>query len=197
MSQSLPDVFEQTRQPLGLTDELGAGPLALPGTGQTLNFIMQTQSQTQWCWAAVSVSVAGFYQPTSNLGQCQVVNEELGRDDCCGGGVFTGCNIPFTLNTALSRVGHLRGQIVTNPTAFQDVDTEITNSNPLGCRIGWFGGGGHFVIIHGASTDTSGGFIKQWVAVADPLYGPSDYLVDDFTDAYRQTGRWTHSYFTQ
>jgi hypothetical protein len=197
MCQTFPELFEHSRQPLDLSRELALGAEALPGTGQTLNFVMEPQMQTEWCWTAVAVSVDRFYQPTSTIQQCQIANGELGRDDCCGGGVFTGCNIPHTLHTALSQVGHLSGPVEDEPTLFPQVTSEMVNARPLGCRIGWFGGGGHFVVIHGASTDISSGPAKQWVAVADPLFGPADYLIDDFTSAYRQEGEWTHSYFTQ
>lgn len=127
MCQPLPEVFEQTRQPLDLSGEPAFGSGVLPGMGQTLNFVMEPQMQTEWCWAAVAVSVARFYQPTNTIEQCQVVNGELGRDDCCGGGVFTGCNIPYTLDTALGQVGHLSRPIERDPTPFQEVEAEIVN----------------------------------------------------------------------
>ena len=197
MSHSLPEVFEQTRQPLDPAGNMVFNAAAIPGVGQTLSFNMETQLQTEWCWAAVAVSVARFYMPTNLIQQCHVANGEFGRDDCCGGGVFTGCNIPHTLDTALCQVGHLSRPAEENSTLFPQVESEIMNQRPLGCRIGWFDGGGHFVVLHGASTDFSTGSPKHWVAVADPLFGPSDYLIDNFTDSYRQEGSWTHSYFTQ
>jgi len=41
-----------------------------------LNFPMQQQKETEWCWAAVAVSVAAFYQGVSPP-QCDVVNKIL------------------------------------------------------------------------------------------------------------------------
>lgn len=190
---SLPDVFKQSRTPLDLAKVMAAAPELLPGTGTTLPFNMETQKQTQWCWAAVAVSLAQFFQ--NSFTQCQVANLVLNTDVCCADP--SECNQDNFLEDALSAVGHFR-DIVFEPLPFTDVNGEITSNRPLGCRIGWFGGGGHFVIIHGASVDGSGAAVKRWVAVADPLYGPSDYLINKFTSGYRQdTGEWTHSYFTQ
>jgi len=199
---SLPELFERTRRPLGLPEALattggppGLNPAALAGQGRTLNFLMETQTQTQWCWAAVSVSVARFYVPSDEVSQCDVANMELGTDACCASP--SACNVDNTLETALDRVGHFR-DIAFEPLPFSDVQAEIKAGRPLGCRVGWFGGGGHFVVIHGASVEAAGGSVRRWVAIADPLFGPSDYLLVDFTGGYRQgEGEWTHSYFTR
>jgi hypothetical protein len=155
---------------------------------------METQQQTQWCWAAVAVSVSKFYEASSTITQCRVANMVLGQNGCCANPAP--CNVDNFLEDALGEAGHFNR--LDFDLTFSDVDGEMRQGRPLGCRIGWFGGGGHFVVIHGTSTDASGGSFKNWVAVADPLYGPSDYLIDDFASAYRQgSGEWTHSYFTQ
>jgi hypothetical protein len=39
-----------------------------------LDFTMQHQQQTNWCWAAVSTSVALFYDPVSTWTQCAVAS---------------------------------------------------------------------------------------------------------------------------
>jgi hypothetical protein len=171
-----------------------AAPALLPGAGTTLTFNMETQEQTQWCWAAVAVSVSKFYETSSTMTQCRVANMVLGQNGCCSNP--DPCNVDNYLEKALDEVGHFRN-IDSEPLPFDEVDGEMQQGRLLGCRIGWFGGGGHFVVIHSTSTDASGNSLKNWVAVADPLYGPSDYPVDEFTSAYRQRGEWTHSYFTQ
>jgi hypothetical protein len=77
------------------------------------------------------------------------------------------------------------------------MNTQIENGNPLGCRIGWNGGGGHFVILHGYTNKTGASSTENWVDVADPWYGPSSVLYDDFRTKYQKTGQWTHSYTTR
>ena len=42
-----------------------------------LDFSMHHQQQTNWCWAAVSTSVALFFNPSSGWTQCAVANGEL------------------------------------------------------------------------------------------------------------------------
>jgi|SRR5947209_11153172 len=196
---SLPGVFSRTIQPLDPAGSLAPAAALLPGVGRTLEFNLETQSQTEWCWAAVGVGVSKFYRPAgNNLTQCRLANRELERDDCCGG--TPACNVPTTLETVLGKTGNLNESKLDrmdSPASFQDVQNEIANGRPLCCGIGWFDEGGHFVVLHGTSIDNSGGSVKQWVAVADPKYGPSDYLIDAFTDAYRHTGRWQTSYFTR
>lgn len=189
------DLFERTRRPLSIPMPPPDILATLPGAGLTLDFEMETQQESQWCWSAVSVSVLRFYQSSSALTQCGLANLEFGTDVCCANP--SACNVDHTLDTALAQVGHLNDMVFA-PLSFQETDNEINSRRPLGCRIGWFGGGGHFVVIHGTSIDAGGGSQKMWVAVADPKFGPSDYLMDDFTFRYRQgEGEWTHSYLTQ
>ena len=200
---SLPEVFERTRRPLGLAaalaaaaESLDAGLATLPGQGVTLTFNMETQEQSQWCWAAVAVSVTMFYDTSDTVTQCRVANMVLNTNGCCSNP--DPCNEDNFLEDALAQVNHFRAPLVFEPLPFSDVEGEINDGRPLGCRIGWFGGGGHFVIIHGVSVDQTSSAVNRWVAVADPLFGPSDYLINNFTSGYRQgEGEWTHSYFTQ
>src|SRR5215469_8109149 len=89
--------------PLGLTAaRLGD---AMPARG-TLAFNMQHQNQTQWCWAAVTASIAGYYR-NGAWTQCRVVNDQLGQTGCCSDGSSSECNQPWYLDKALRRVGNL------------------------------------------------------------------------------------------
>lgn len=47
----------------------------------SLNFTMQKQTQTNWCWAAVSASVGNYYG-TGSWTQCGVATAALDRN-CC------------------------------------------------------------------------------------------------------------------
>jgi len=70
----------------------------------------------------------------------------------------------------------------------QELSVEIAAGRPIGVRIQWVQGGGHFVTISGYSDDV--------VEVSDPWYGdsPVDYLT--FKTRYQGIGRWSHSYRT-
>jgi len=156
-----------------------------------LSFQMQHQQQTNWCWAAVSTSVALYYDPLSNWTQCTVANGELGRSDCCGTGASTSCNVYGYLDSALSRVGHL-DHMDGSVAGFQAVDDEIDAGRPVGIRVAWSGGGAHFLAIIGYLED-----VQNYVAVDDPIYGKSDVSYDTLRTSYQGSGTWTHSYYTK
>jgi Papain-like cysteine protease AvrRpt2 len=156
-----------------------------------LAFTMQPQQQTQWCWSAVSTSVSLSYDPSSTWTQCTVVNAELGETTCCANGGSAACNKPWYLDLALHRVGNLASW-ASGARPFADVQTEINNGRPLGARIGWSGGGGHFVVLEGYFPGAT-----QQLAVDDPWYGASDLSYASLSASYQGTGSWTHSYFTQ
>lgn len=156
-----------------------------------LAFTMQPQQQTQWCWAAVSTSVSLFYDPSSTWTQCTVANAELGQTTCCQNGSSAACNVPWFLDRALQRTGNLNA-FSSGVTSFADVRTETNAGRPLGVRIGWSGGGGHFVVIEGYKP----GLGPQRVAIDDPWWGASDLTYAAFQSSYQGTGSWTHSYTT-
>ena len=154
-----------------------------------LNFIMQIQTQSNWCWAATSTSIAQYYDPATTWTQCTVANGELSRNDCCGGGASGPCNQANTLDTALSRVGHL-DHMVSGTVGRDDIKNEIVAGRPVCARTAWSGGGAHFVAI--------AGFIEgDLIEVHDPISGVSNVDYDVFVTSYQGSGSWTHSYFTR
>ncbi len=188
---SLPRLLKRTRRklnPTAMLEEMGGGP----AISATLPFHQQTQEQELWCWAAVTVSVSHFYDSSSVWTQCSLVNAEFGREDCCWNGGASDCDRTWVLDSPLSRTSNL-DRAENMVASFQDTVIEIDSNRPLGCRIGWFSQGGHFVVLHGYSDGANG----SWVTVADPFYGPSTYVYDVFCTSYRSSGLWTHSYYTQ
>jgi Papain-like cysteine protease AvrRpt2 len=156
-----------------------------------LVFQMQSQQETNWCWAAVSTSVSRYYDSASTWTQCSVANGELGRTDCCGSGAGGACNVYGFLNTSLQRVGHL-DHWDGNVASFQTVDDEIDAGRPIGIRVAWSGGGAHFLAVIGYLEDT-----QNYVAVDDPIYGKSDLTYNALTTSYQGSGTWTHTYYTK
>jgi hypothetical protein len=157
-----------------------------------LAFDMQLQTQSNWCWAATARSVSHFYWWWSPWSQCLVVNAELGRSDCCNGTVPSPCNIPWFLDKSLARTNNFVS-IVSGQASFQQVCDEINAGRPVGARIGWSGGGGHFMIIYGYSLVAG----VEYFDIDDPIYGKSHLTVSDFASNYQGSGTWTHTYFTQ
>ncbi len=156
-----------------------------------LAFTMQAQTQTNWCWAATSTSVSHFYWFLSNWTQCTVANAELGLTDCCNGSVPSACNVAWYLDRALTRTNNFVS--ITGSVSFQQVRDEIDAGRPVGARIGWNGGGGHFMVIYGYSLVVG----TEYFDIDDPIYGKSHLTVADFSSNYQGSGTWTHTYFTK
>jgi hypothetical protein len=157
-----------------------------------LAFTMQTQLASNWCWAATSNSVSHFYWSSSTWTQCTIVNAELGRSDACNTPTPGGANVPWYLDRALTRTRNFVS-ITAGPAPFSTIRAEIDAGRPVGARIGWSGGGGHFVVVYGYSVwrDT------LYVDIGDPVNGNSHQTLDDFSTNYLGSGTWTHYYLTR
>ncbi len=154
-----------------------------------LAFHMQHQQQTQWCWAAVATSTSLFFDSNSQWTQCTLVNAELGQSTCCNNGSTSACNRPWYLDRALGRTGNL-SSLTGSAEPFATIQQQNGQGRPLGARIGWSGGGGHFVMLTGTGNN-------QTLTVQDPWYGTSTSTYNSFRSHYQGNGTWTHSYFTQ
>lgn len=169
---------------------------------QNLNFVMQHQSQTNWCWDAASVSIAAYYTPNTAWTQCTLANTVFGRGDCCNldaNGVSV-CNwgcwpdaAPSANNPGpLQAVGHYTKTLTSALTPAQ-LGAQIANSAPVVCNISWAGGGGHIPVLRGRSLVNG----IDHVSVGDPWYGDSDQTYNTFKTAYQGSGTWDHSYPTK
>ncbi|HXH39921.1 MAG TPA: papain-like cysteine protease family protein, partial [Thermoanaerobaculia bacterium] len=156
-----------------------------------LSLAMELQEQDNWCWSAVSVSVKHFYDPGNPITQCQQAARQMATP-CCDTPTSSVCNRPWFLDRALMGLGNLQA---TTPAALpiDAIRVEIDNHHPLGCRIGWAGGGGHFVCIDGY--DVTGAV--PIVTIRDPIYGTSHVTLTTFLSAYQGSGSWTNSYTTK
>lgn len=160
---------------------------------QLINFAMQHQEQTMWCWDATSVSVAAFYDPATAWTQCSLANAELSRKDCCvAAGAVSPCNQGRWPDTALQRIGHWNTRLDSALTTAQ-LGAEMAKSAPVAVNIAWQGGGGHIAALRGRSLSNG----VEHVSVADPWYGDSDVTYDTFRNRYQGSGTWNVSYKTQ
>ena len=164
----------------------------LLSNSKELSFSIQPQLQSNWCWAAVATSVSLFYWKSSNWTQCGVVSTTLGRNDCCNSPTPSACDVYGYLDKALTTTSNYK-QMVSGAISFSAIQSEINAGRTIGARIGWNGGGGHFVVIYGywsLGAATS-------LYIGDPIYGDSVVSLATFTSNYQGAGTWTHSYFTQ
>jgi hypothetical protein len=169
------------------TRSVGGAPTA----GAT-GFRVQPQTQGNWCWAAVSTSVSLFYSSGGPWTQCSVADAELGRIDCCGSGASGPCDIPWYLDRALTRVGCFAG-LTASASPVATVQAEVAAVQVLCLRIGWYGGGGHFMAIAGWFTGAGG---VVYIEVEDPISGTIQLPYTTLVSSYQNAGRWTHSYLT-
>ncbi len=114
-----------------------------------LSFDMELQTQSNWCWAATSKSVSTFYSAFSPWTQCKVASDELAKHVVIRLYLRL-VMFPGILDKALTRtnnfVSYQSGTIT-----WSKVKEELQNGLVVGARIGWSGGGGHFMVIHGVS----------------------------------------------
>lgn len=170
---------------------LQLGPVTIggaPAVQRFLAFALQHQNQTNWCWAAVTSSIAGYFK-NQGWPQCRVVNGGLGQTNCCANGSSQQCNAPWYLDKALTNVGNF-ANYVANPLPMAAVRAEIDAGRPIGVRIGWAAGGGHFVTITGYSG-------QSVLDIQDPWFGHSSQDFNEFSVRYLGGGKWTDSYATK
>ncbi len=158
------------------------------GGANPLNFTMQHQTETEWCWAANSCSVGLFYDSDSGWTQCKVANKTLNRTDCCDNPGSADCNKAYYLNMGLDTVGHW-SQWTQGKATMSQVESEINGGRPLCFRIAWNAGGAHFIAIYGYSGEN--------INLGDPWYGNSIQPYSTLTSTYHGGGTWTGSYWTK
>ncbi|WOE78376.1 papain-like cysteine protease family protein [Pseudomonas protegens] len=158
---------------------------AAPQAGARLNFSVQPQTQSNWCWAALSASVGNYYG-TGSWTQCGVANAELGRNSCCS--QPGPCNVYGYLDSAL-RTTRSYGGMRENRMQMPAIENQLGMGRPVGLRCAWYGGGAHFLTIYG--TDGS------YILVADSIFGYSTRALNSFPGSYNGGGNWTHTYFTR
>ena len=163
----------------------GSGSLAPP-------FAMQPQEQSNWCWSAVSVSVAQFYNAATPWSQqCNLASQELTQVCCPAGTNSAVCDIPWYLDRARNHGWPF--QYLGRRSAGDAGHSGRDQRQPtLGVRIGWSGGGGHFVVLCDYSSTTAGNFIT----VDDPFFAQSTLALSVFQSSYQGSGSWTDTYWT-
>ncbi|MBK5290397.1 MAG: C39 family peptidase [Acidobacteriia bacterium] len=155
----------------------------------SLDFELQQQERSNWCWAAVTVSVLRFFSPESQTRQCGIAHDEL--DLRCCEDAERKCNQVRSLQPPLASIGRLRGEKRAEPLSFDEIRQEIDNGVPVCARIAWRSGGGHFVVISGYDILPKMGEV---VIVDDPQAGRSRLTYEGFLSRYKRIGEWTHTY---
>jgi len=151
-----------------------------PGTiSRALSLKVQRQEKSEWCWAAVSVSVDLFFRSDSTHTQCDIAGSVLDLP-CCNGAEpapSAACNTPHALHPVLGHYHLLAGDPILKPLTFDQVRSEIDAGRPVCALIKWLDNHGqvtdrgHFVALNGYRVTPAQ---KQFVSITDPMYGSSE-----------------------
>lgn len=179
--------------PLAAMEVGGAAP-----TRARIPFSLEAQKASNWCWAAVAVSVETYYGRNGET-QCRLAGRHHGVQGCCGQPVPDECDRAAKLSEVLTELGSLRDFL--QEAASTDVlSDEIRVGNPVCCHISWTGlDAGHFVVVVGF--EENGAVLD--VVVEDPApvdQGrvwslPYDELVSQFGED--GSGAWDFSYLVK
>lgn len=167
-----------------------------------IDFEIQRQQHSNWCWAAVATSVACYFDPDSGWCQCRMASRmakltRLKVKSCgtCGHAtpVPAACNRPWYLEKALALAGRIKGNPQPKPLDFSRIRRRIKEGRPICVRILWGQGpDAHFVVISGCHRSKSG---ELWVDVEDPDSGSSTWRFDEFLSNYQYAqGHWVATY---
>jgi hypothetical protein len=158
-----------------------------------LAFSEQYQLESEWCWAATTVSITTYYDAASTWTQCLLVNQAFNQTTCCQDGSSTACNQPGYPDQALTITGHLASTSSGKP-SFDAIVSQIDAGHPVSIAIYWNGGGGHNPAVSGYDGSTSA---APMIDIQDPIYGPSTQDFNSFPGSYNGGATWGESYFTQ
>ena len=171
------------------------GPTAgAPAPSRKRDFKCERQQANNWCWAAVTVSVADFYEKPSSHKQCTRANFHFGQTGCCANPDSTSCDKPFDPTVSLSAVGHFKSSQNSSLT-FDQVKEQVNAMAPIVCFIDWGTSVGHAVVIDGYAESSTG---TRYLYGDDPGDGASfAYVENDFKTKYAGSGDWTFTWLTK
>jgi hypothetical protein len=193
-------MLEKGKNRISLRLAPDAGTEVLVKKISVMRFDIQQQQQTNWCWAAVTSSLLGFFKPGEAPKQCEVVKECFQdtefetEENCCGKTVSEACNRVFKLIDALDTMDLL--SIRCNyQLSLDEIRQQIHLGAPVAIRIEWKKGGGHFVVITAVGPQHPRGDGHTWLRVADPNRESAVYITyNALKKRYRGDGEWTHTY---
>jgi hypothetical protein len=161
-----------------------------------LNVPTYQQECDQWCWAGVSQMVLAYYG--THLAQCNMADYAWSRTDCCPASTScsnANCN---TWNYMYGSTGSLQGILshwgvhsvsVANYLSYNTVKQQIQSAYPIVIRFGWYGGGGHFLIIRGYNDAGS------YVTYNDPWTGTPYIATYAWVVHADYDHDWTHTLY--
>lgn len=183
-----------------------SAPAGITSTPRAAIFDMQSQAESEWCWAAVAVSMNNYLDPNPPAApdtwtQQSLASEVLALEmqwsppvDCTADPNQM-CDQPARLDMALGVTGNLRagGARFNRYLDFASIKSWLDEELPIGARIVWPAGGAHFVAFSGYQEFADG---EQFVMVQDPLYQSGFHDYRYLLGEYIYGGSWQDTYLT-
>jgi len=171
----------------------------------SIDFKMQKQEHSDWCWAAVATSVDRYFNAKSKWCQCRLASKmakaEKLKVKSCGNckarkPTQAACNKPWYLQKALRLVHRLDRKPIQGPLSFSKIKKAIEANRPVCVMVLWGKGPeAHFVTISGCVESSNG---KRWLDVEDPDAGSSTWLYEEFRSNYQYyQGRWNFTFLVR
>jgi hypothetical protein len=156
-----------------------------------LDFSLERQILSCWCWAAIAASLGRFYK-NCFLTQQQIVSkllniplDELSMVDHIHSG-----NQQLTLDKSLKFARCYSHWNLGQP-SYERILLELTMGHPVCVRIEWLTGGAHYLVIKGANPK------RELLYLDDSLSGSSIISYQDFPKHYKKIGGvWTETFWT-
>lgn len=163
-----------------------------------IDFNMQKQQHSDWCWAAVATSVDHYFDPGSAWCQCRLASKmakiQKLKVRTCGSCKIRkptpeACNCPWYLDKALKIVHRLKGKPKLSDLSFSQISKKIKAGRPVCVQILWGKGpAAHFLVISGCTKGRKG---ERWLDIEDPDAGSSTWLYEEFRSNYQYyQGKW-------
>lgn len=174
------------------TSLAAAGRRLLTGWDR-VDFAPARQERVNWCWAACSSGVSGYYDGTTSWTQCAVAQEVLQRQSCCDDAHDPACDVVESLTTALACTNNLAG-VDETAAAYAEVRHELRLGRPVAARIQWGAGPrAHFIVVTGCRTRG-----EERLLIQDPSDGSTrDVPFALALTSYQHDGQWKHTYRTR
>ncbi|WP_424101139.1 papain-like cysteine protease family protein [Moorena producens] len=156
-----------------------------------LDFWLEKQVLSCWCWAAIAASIGRFYK-TCLLTQQQIAAELLNISPSQLSQLdnIDNNNKQLTLDKSLKIAKSYSHWSLGRP-SFERILLELTMGHPVCVRIEWFTGGAHYLAIKGANPK------EKSLYLDDSLNGPSIMSYSDFPKCYNDIGGvWTETFWT-
>jgi hypothetical protein len=158
-----------------------------------LNFFMEKQKMSNWCWAAVSTSVFKYYQPEAPITQNKFAAGFLKNPNC--NALDPACNKTASLSDALFKLAIFNGRVESH-VGPQVVEAEIQKNNPVCCLMLHPEYSGHYIVVSAIFRNPNDP-TQVTVRVEDPIDGseqiiPYPVLVNGYKGSF-----WMKTFFTK